>query len=247
MKAVVRDVPQSYPDLYSPKGISVDLNLAKTQHKEYVKALRWLGLTVDVLPADEKFPDCTFVEDCAVIHNDKALITNMGSDYRRGEIEEVKSYFKESHKIIEMKPPAKLEGGDVLVTDHFVYVGVSQVSNKESLHYLKNLFSGYEIVPIPVTKTLHLKTACSYIGRGILLICPDLISKNYFNKLKLISIPKDECYAANCIYVNNKIVVPLQAKKAISILENEGFDVRPIDISEFAKGEGSLTCLSIIY
>lgn len=247
MKAIVRNFPKSYQALYLPKGININLSLARKQHKEYIKSLKWLGLKVDVLPADEKLPDCVFVEDCAVVHNGKALITNIGSDYRKRETEAVKAYFEKSHDIIEMKPPAILEGGDVLVTEDNVYVGMSKVTNRKSIIYLKQLCDRKKIINIPVKKTLHLKTACSYIGNNTLLVCSELIPQTYFKKLRLILIPKEESYASNSIAINNKILVPMQAKKTIVMLQKEDFEVKPINISEFMKGEGSLTCLSIIY
>lgn len=246
-KAIVRRISDSYYKLYLPKGIRIDLNLAREQHSKYIEALKWLGLNVDAVPTDEKYPDCVFIEDTAVVHQNKVLITNMGSDYRRGEIEETKRYFQKTHKLLEMKPPAFLEGGDVLVIDNEVYVGISDRTNNLSLEYLKLIFDPYKIIPVPVTKTLHLKSACSYIGKDTILICEDLLETNLFNKFDKILIPKEESYACNCIALGNKVIIPEGANKTISMIKRKGFDVKPVQISEFMKGEGSLTCLSIIY
>ncbi len=246
-KAVVREIPNSYSELYLPKGIHINLDLARQQHNKYIEALQWLGLNVEVVPADEKYPDCVFVEDTAVVHNNSILITNMGSDYRRGEIEETKKYFQNTHKLFEMKPPALLEGGDVLIINDEVYVGISNVTNNSALEYLKLIFNSYKIIPVPVTKTLHLKSACSYIGKNCLLICEDLLKIDLLKKFDKILVPKEESYACNCIAIKNKVLVPEGAKKTISMIESKGFEVKTVSISEFIKGEGSLTCLSIIY
>ena len=246
-KAVVRKIPNSYPELYLPKGIHIDLDLAREQHDKYVKALQWLGLNVDVVPTDEKYPDCVFIEDTAVVHQNNVLITHIGSEYRRGEIEETKKHFQKTHKLLEMKSPAFLEGGDVLVIKDEVYVGVSNVTNNLALEYLKMIFDSYTIIPVPVTKTLHLKSACSYIGKNTLLICEDLLKTNLFNKFDKILVPKKESYACNCIVIKNKVLVPEDASKTISMIENKGFKIKTVPISEFIKGGGSLTCLSIIY
>ena len=246
-KVVVRKIPNSYPGLYLPKGIHIDLNLAREQHNQYIKALLWLGLNVEVVPADEKYPDCVFIEDTAVIHRNRALITHMGSKYRRGEIEETKKYFQKTHELFLMKSPALLESGDILVTKNEVYVGISNVTNNLALEYLKIIFDSYTIIPVPVTKTLHLKSACSYIGKNTILICEDLLKTNQFNQFDKILVPKEESYACNCIAFNNKVLVPEGAEKTISMIKNKGFKIKTVPISEFLKGEGSLTCLSIIY
>lgn len=246
-KAVVREIPNSYPGLYLPKGIHIDLDLAKQQHDIYIKALQWLGLAVDLIPPDEKYPDCVFIEDTAVVHQNKALITNLGSDYRREEIVEIKRYFRETHKLFEMKSPALLEGGDVLVADNEVYVGISNVTNDLALGYLKLIFNSHKFISVPVTKVLHLKSACSYIGKNTLLICEDLVKTDHFKRFDKILIPKEESYACNCIALNNKILVPEGAGKTIVMIKNKGFEIKTVPISEFMKGEGSLTCLSIIY
>lgn len=245
--AVVRKIPNSYPDLYFPKGIHIDLDLAKKQHEKYIKALQWLGLNVYVVPADEKYPDCVFIEDTAVVHRKNVLITNMGSDYRRGEIKETETFFKKNHTLFKMKPSSFLEGGDVLVTDNKVYVGISKVTNNIALKYLEKIFGSYEIIGVPVTKTLHLKSACSYIGKNTLLICDALLETNLFNKFEKILVPKEESYACNCVAVKDKVLVPEGASKTISMIKNKGFKTKTVPISEFMKGEGSLTCLSIIY
>ena len=246
-KAVVRKIPNSYPELYLPKGIHIDLDLAREQHDKYIKALQWLGLNVDVVSADEKYPDCVFIEDTAVVHQNNVLITHMGSEYRRGEIGETKKYFQKTHKLFEMKSPALLEGGDILVIKNEVYVGISNVTNNLALEYLKMIFDSYTIIPVPVTKTLHLKSACSYIDKNTILICEDLLKTNLFNKFDKILVPKEESYACNCIVIKNKVLVPEGASKTISMIENKGFKIKTVPISEFMKGEGSLTCLSIIY
>ena len=246
-KAVVRKIPNTYSELYLPQGIKIDLDLAREQHDKYIKALRWLGLNVDIVPADEKYPDCVFIEDTAVVHQNNVLITHMGSETRRGEIEETKKYFQKTHKLFKMKSPALLEGGDVLVIKKEVYVGISNVTNNLSLEYLRMVFDSYTIIPVLVTKTLHLKSACSYIGKNTLLICEDLLKTNLFNKFDKILVPKEESYACNCIAIKNKVLVPEGASKTISMIENKGFKIKTVAISEFTKVEGSLTCLSIIY
>lgn len=248
MKAVVRQVHDSYRDFYFHNGVTIDLDLARKQHESYVNALEWLGLSVDVLSSDSNYPDCVFIGDTAVVNNGKALITNLADDYRKGEVNSVREYFKKTHELLEMKPKSILEGGNVLVTDDKVYLGLSKQTNNSSKSYVKSLFAPKKVKSIPVTNTLHLKSACSYLGGNTLLTCPELISAlDCFEGMDMIFVDKDESFAVNCISLEKKVLVAEGAENLISFLKQDGFTVRTVPISEFIKGEGNLTCMSIIY
>ncbi len=247
MRALVRERPESYPDLYEPKGIDIDLELARHQHEEYIEDLRWLGYDIKTVPADETLPDCVFVEDPAIVHDGTALIVRMGTEWRIGEEDEVRSFFASTHDLIEMEPPATLEGGDVLVAEDCVYVGLSDRSNREALPYVERLFPERAVETIPVDHTWHLKTACSYLGDGTVLIAPGMIDTKRFSDLECVAVPEEEWFAANCIAEGDRVLVPAAAEKTIALLEDNGYTVRPVEVSEFRLGDGSLTCLSILY
>jgi len=133
------------------------------------------------------------------------------------------------------------------VTESRVFVGISKVSNVNSLEYLKAIFSDKEIVPVKVEKTIHLKTACSYAGNNIILLCPTYINSKIFKGYEIVEVPKNEFFAANCLAKNGKVVIPEKSNRALSTLEDKGFEVKTVDISEFILAEGSLTCLSILH
>ncbi len=217
------------------------------QHKAYVQALRRLGLTVTVLPAAEGFPDGYFVEDTAVVTLRLAVITNPGAKARRGEqdsIEPVLAGFKPTFRI---KPPATLEGGDVLMVENRFFVGISERTNVEGARaFGKRLQEqGYSWTAVPVGRGLHLKSSLNYLGQGRLLVTRDFADRAEIADFPKIVVPEGEEYAANTLWINGTLLVPAGFPKTLKKLEKLGLPMVELDVSEVRKMDGGLTCMSL--
>jgi len=224
--------------------------LAKEQHKKYCTILKKLGLKLIRIKADDRFPDCCFVEDTAIIIDDKAIISQIGTKTRRGEELEVKKVLENYKKVYEIKPPAKIEGGDVLKIDKKIYVGLSSRTNQFAIQQLSTILygDGYEIIPVKINNNIfHLKSACTYIGNGYIILALGYFDDKIFSEYNRIIINKKDKYSANCLAINGKVIIPKGYPKTKMLIEKEGFETIEIDMSEFKKGDGSLTCLSILF
>lgn len=243
-KAMVEGIT-SAPELGKP-----DYELALKQHDDYIKALKECGVQVTVLEADENYPDSCFVEDTAVITRKCAIISNPGAGTRTGEamlmLPTIQKFFTED-KIEYIKSPGTLEGGDVMmVGDHF-YVGRSARTNEEGIRQFIEILEKYGLTgsEVPLEFVLHLKTGVNYIENNNMLVCGEFIDKEDFKKYNHIIIPENESYAANCIWVNNKVIVPANFPTVQQRVRDAGYEVIIVDTSEYRKLDGGLSCLSL--
>ena len=223
---------------------------ALLQHSAYIEALKGCGVKVTLLEADDEYPDSCFVEDVAVVTENCAVITTPGAASRNGEtkgIIPVISNFYESGVIEYIKAPATLEGGDVMMAGDTFYVGKSARTNEEGIGQFTDILSkyGYKVIPVPLERVLHLKTGVNYIENNTLLVCGEFIDKKVFSDYKKIIIPESESYAANCIWVNSKVLVPAGYPITAKLIEQAGYEVVLVDTSEFRKIDGGLSCLSL--
>jgi dimethylargininase len=235
----------SAPELGKP-----DYELALKQHDAYIEALKYCGVKVTLLEADEEFPDSCFVEDVAVLSKKCAVITNPGAKSRNGEtkniIETIKKFYPED-KIEYIKHPGTLEGGDIMmVGDHF-YIGLSARTNQEGAEQLIKALNKHGLTGSVVTleKVLHLKTGLAYLENNNLLVAGEFVDKDEFKSFNKIMISEDESYSANCIWVNDKVIVPFGYEKAKKAVEEAGYEVVLVDTSEYRKLDGGLSCLSL--
>ncbi len=235
----------SCPELGKP-----DYEKALRQHDDYISALRECGVEVTVLPADERYPDSCFVEDPAVITRCCAIITNPGAPSRNGEKDEiigaVREFFAEEN-IEYIRAPGTLEGGDVMmVGDHF-YVGRSARTNAEGIRQFIAILEKHGLTgsEVPLKKVLHLKTGVNYIENGNMLVSGEFVDKSDFDKYNKITIPEEESYAANCIWVNGTVIVPEGYPAVEKAVRDAGYRVRLVDTSEYRKLDGGLSCLSL--
>jgi dimethylargininase len=225
---------------------------AAQQHHAYVRALEQAGLRVETLPTDETFYDCVFVEDTAVVWRQAVLIGAMGTRDRQGEQRAVTEWLARTHTVIDLPPGALLEGGDVMHTDEVTYVGLSARTNTAGTEALRDFMArvGRPVVVIPVTSALHLKTVATYLGNET-VIAADGIDLDRFKGLTVVKTAPGEAGAANCLRLANTLVVPSgypaseRALKAFAYAHHLRVEV--LDISEFEKGGGSLTCLSLLW
>jgi dimethylargininase len=252
--AVTREPSASYTkcNLEFNERRDIDVELARRQHRDYVNALRDCGMQVVVLPAVEAFPDGCFVEDTAVILDDAALITHMGAETRNGEQRHVAECLAQWCELFTMRPPATLEGGDVLKIDRTIFVGRSRRTNEAGIEALEELAKprGYHVHRVAVGQYLHLKTAVTYVGEDTLIVTQQM-EKNLRQVVdkrsyEIKTLPEGCEYAANTILVNGKVLVPAGYPKVLDYFRGRGVSYTEVQMSEFQKGEGGLTCLSII-
>jgi len=248
-KAIVR---KPCPNLVS--GITTadlgkpDYHKALLQHSRYTDALKDLGLEVTVLEADDRFPDSVFVEDVAVCKGKLGVITRPGAGSRRDEITLIKDVIRSNFEHIEsIKDPGTLEGGDVMMVGTTFYVGLSDRTNTLGIDQFRSIMRKYDysVIQVPLGDILHLKTGVSYIEHNTLLLTAKMNALDLFSSFKTIIVPDEEAYAANGIWINGTVLVPAGFPITKQKIEAAGYDVIEIEMTEFEKLDGGLSCLSL--
>ena len=227
----------------------IDYKLACAQHRAYVQCLKDLGCEVIMLPTEPDLPDSVFIEDAAIVLDELAIITRPGHETRRAETPSIEEALRPYRPIERIEAPATLDGGDVLIVDRTVYVGLSQRTNEAGLTALQRILAphGYTIRGLPIDACLHLKSACTYVGRRTLLINRQWVDGEAFAGLDLLDVHEDEPDAANALLVQDTLIYPAAYPKTRRRLEGWGFALETIDLSELAKAEGAVTCCSLIF
>jgi len=238
MIAITRDVSPSINscELTHLEAETIDVARAGLQHEKYRELLASLGLEVVSIPADPAYPDCVFIEDTAIVLDDLAVITRPGAPSRRGETRAVAEVLARYRRLVDIEAPATIDGGDVLVLDDRIYVGVSSRTNEAALAQLRDL-TRREVIPVNVHGCLHLKSAITRVSRDTLLVNREWIDAAPFAGWTLIDV--EEPFAANALLVGETVVYPDAFPKTRARLQG---DVRTIDVSELAKAEGGVTC-----
>lgn len=228
----------------------IDSGRAAAQHRAYREALEACGARVVVLPAIEDLPDSVFVEDTAVVLDELAVITRPGVESRRPEVEAVEPEVARLRPLLaRVEPPATLEGGDVLRAGRTLYVGLSPRTNASGVEALRAAVGphGYEVVAVELRGCLHLKTGCASLGDDAVLVNTDWIDPRTFDGLEVLRVPAEEPFAANALRVGQTLCVGAQFERTAHVLARRGYDVRAVDVSEFAKAEAGLTCMSLLF
>lgn len=224
--------------------------LALKQHDAYIQALNACGMEVSVLEAQEQYPDSCFVEDVALLTQRCAIITNPGAQSRNGErllaVEEIKKHYADDtvHRI---QAPGTLDGGDVMMVGDTFYVGESARTNAEGIRQLGQILAeyGYQCVPVQMDKMLHLKTGVNYLENNNLLVAGEFADNPLFDGFHKILVPEEEAYAANCVWINGTVIVPQGYPKVLAAVQELGYPTVTVDVSEFRKLDGGLSCLSL--
>jgi dimethylargininase len=229
--------------------VPIDVKKAIAQHKAYQDYLAELGARIIPLPAEPELPDAVFVEDTAVVLGEIAIITNMGAISRRPEVTSVADALGCYRPLKFLEEPATLDGGDVLRIDRTIFIGLSRRTNWEAIEQFRQLVDNYDyrVQPVKVRGCLHLKSACSYIGNNTILLHRPWIEPERLRGFDLLELAPDEPAAANALLFNDVVIMPASFPKTRSMLEDRGFRVRTVDISELQKAEAGLTCCSLIF
>jgi dimethylargininase len=249
--AITRAVPSSITrcQLTYLKREPIDLERAVAQHAAYAGLLRGLGLEVIELPADPDLPDSCFVEDVAVVLDELAVLAMPGAPSRRGEIPAVESALAHFRPLAHVRPPATLEGGDVLRVERTLFVGRSPRTNDTGIARLAALAEplGYQVVPVAVTGCLHLKSAVTALDHERVLANRAWIDTAPFRRFDVLEVAPEEPGAANVLRVQGLVIAhpgfPRTRERVVAL----GYDVHPLDISEFLKAEAALTCKSLLF
>jgi dimethylargininase len=227
----------------------IDVAKAIAQHKAYQDCLTELGVRVVSLPAEPDLPDAVFVEDVAVVVDEIAVIPVMGAPSRRPEARSLADALSRYRPIKFLVEPATLDGGDVLRIGRRVFAGLSQRTNGEAFSQLRDVLRAfdYQVQPVEVRSCLHLKSACSYIGNDTVLINRSWTDAERFCGFQLLEVPDEEPGAANALLIEDVVVIPASFPKTRAFLEERGFRVQTIDLSELQKAEAGVTCGSLVF
>jgi dimethylargininase len=251
-RAIVRPPADTFASGITTSGLGApDLTLALEQHEAYCRTLESLGLSLVRLPPDPCFPDSTFVEDTAVATTKGAILTRPGAPSRAGEVLAL-SYAlgRWFSPIDQIDPPGTLDGGDVCEAGSHFFIGVSQRTNAlgaaQLAEWLADRGFGASLIYIrDFPGILHLKTGLSWLGGRRLLAWGSIAKHEAFRGWEVIQVPDYEEYAANCIRVNDAVLVAQGFPATAELVRGLGYDVRALDVSEYRKMDGGLSCLSV--
>ena len=257
-RAVVREVSpnfdqalSSYFGTHTPDPVA-----ASGAHADYVAALREHGVTVDVLPGLSEHPDCTFVEDAAIVVDDAVVIPNMGHQSREGEQAVIQEVLGEHLEVMEMPQGATMDGGDAIFFDDRYLLGLSTRTNAAGIEFFQGVAEnrGFETMVFDVPEsTLHLTTVCSSPEPGVLVAAEGHMTPEQFAPLvddgvEILWVPNEESYAANVIgFKGGSVMISADFPETKRVLESAGYTTRSVDMKHIRAADGSLTCCSIFY
>jgi dimethylargininase len=247
--AIVRKpCPEMIEGLSSASLGKPDFLKAMEQHSQYVHALRSCGLEVMVLEADSQFPDSVFVEDVALCTSECAIVTNPGAQSRNGEKIKIRPVLESFYTQVEsIEPPGSLDAGDVMMVGKHFYIGISQRTNTQGAEQLIEILERYGMTgsTVPLKQMLHLKSGLSYLEQNKLLISGEFMNHPAFEDFQKIEVDPGEAYAANSLWVNSTVLVPTGFPRTLAKIKQAGYSTLTLDVSEFRKLDGGLSCLSL--
>jgi dimethylargininase len=225
------------------------------QHARYCEALRECGLELTVLDPDLRHPDSTFVEDAAILTPHAAIFTRPGASSREGEVASIRPVVERFYsRTFLIEPPAAVDGGDICEAEDHFFIGLSHRTNEEgarqlSAHLNAIDYSASTIDVRSMTTILHLKSGISYIGDNTLVVMEEMVDnprfKSDFDRFHLLRVTPRESYAANCVRVNRRVLIAQGFPHLQGELIARGFSPLALNMSEFQKMDGGLSCLSL--
>jgi dimethylargininase len=237
-----------------PEGISsaslgaVDYDKAIAQHLAYVAALRTLGLDVIALPADNQYPDSTFVEDVALCTPQFAVVTNPGAASRNGEKQSMRRVLSELFEQVDcIESPGTVDAGDILMVGSHFYIGLSGRTNVAGADQMISILErhGRTASKVAISTMLHLKSGVSYLEDNHLLVVSEQVDHEAFRDFDRIEVEPTEQYAANSLWINGTVLVPEGFPETRARIASLGYPTIALEMSEFQKLDGGLSCLSL--
>ena len=247
-KAIVRRSGKSFANGITTSNLGrPDFSKALEQHAAYCDALIRCGVELTVLDADERYPDGCFVEDTAVVNSRVKVISRPGAATRRGEEEAITRVLAGSGPVESITAPGTLEGGDVLRAENHYFIGISERTNAEGAGQLAAILTthGFTTSLIRVEAGLHLKSDIAYLVNGNFISTP--VFSHVAHPAHTFIPGPDEYYSANCLRVNDHLLIAKGFPKSKMKILELGYNIIELDMSEFRKMDGGLTCLSLLF
>jgi dimethylargininase len=253
-RAIVRPPAPNFSEGLTTSGLGAPLyERAVRQHEAYCAALEQCGLSLTRLDVDPDYPDSTFVEDAAVLTEKCAVLTRPGARSRRGEVPVIRAALEDffpASVIHTIQAPGTLDGGDVCEADDSFFIGISERTNEAGAQQLAEILAlcGYSSRLVDIRNTpglLHLKSGLAYLGANRLVVTGSLAARPGFSKYDLVPVNLGEEYAANCVHINDRVLVASGFPVLERTLRQLGYRITILEVSEFQKMDGGLSCLSL--
>ena len=248
IRGIVRPPSRSFKNCLSehPLHHTLDVDLALHQHKEYCQTLRNLGVDLIELELDDKHPDSCFVEDTVVVYGKRAIITRMAMESRRGESSGIESVLSEFKQIRHIEAPGTLEGGDVIHLPDSLICGITKRTNTEGASQMAQwLKAPVHLIEDP--SIMHIKSHITYLGSNTIIVNPRYVDDPVLDSFSKIVLPIEESHSANTLTVNGVVILSARHNQSSRLVKDSGFEVVQLNMSEFEKCDGALTCLSVIF
>jgi dimethylargininase len=248
--AITRGVSSALGDceLTCQTRVPIDVDVARTQHAAYERALVAAGYRVERLDTDADMPDSVFVEDMAIVFDEVAILTAPGAAARRQEMPAIAAALAAYRPLRKIEPPATVDGGDVLVVGRDVFVGCSTRTNAAAVTQMRAILEpfGYRVVRTQVRECLHLKSAVTALDEERLLVNPAWIDRAAFERFACVEVAPEEPSAANVLRLADRVIAAQAFPRTAERIAAIGLRVELVDASELAKAEGAVTCCSLI-
>jgi dimethylargininase len=253
-RAIVRPPSLNFSDGLTTVSLGLPVyEIALKQHAAYCIALEDCGLTVTTLEADPRYPDSTFVEDTAVLTESGAMLMRPGAPSRQGEVQSIgevlRSLLPAAH-LQNIQAPGTVDGGDICEAGNHFFIGISQRTNQAGAEQLAAwlALSGFTSSFIDIreeTSLLHLKSGLAYLGENRLVVTEAFAQREEFAGYEHVPVRSTEEYGANCVRINDYVLIPSGCVKLRDSLERSGYRTIALEMSEFQKMDGGLSCLSL--
>ncbi len=251
-RAIVRKPAPNFAEGLTTQNLGTpSYDKALEQHEAYCAALRQCGLELIELPTDAAYPDSTFVEDTAILTPNCAILTRPGAPSRQGEVDSVRDVLIHYYsRLYAIQPPGTLDGGDICEAGRHFFIGISQRTNEAGALQLAEILAGEgytsELIDIRHTPgILHLKSGIAYLGEKRVAVIQALADHPAFREYELLRLPPDEEYAANCVRVNEYVLMAAGYPHFQKMLDEAGYQLIVLEMSEYQKMDGGLSCLSL--
>ena len=251
-RAIVRRPAPSITDgLRTTDQGTPEYERAAVQHDAYCAALERCGVELTRLPSIGDYPDSTFVEDTAILTSGCAILTRPGAPSRVGEVGLIAPDLKASFRAVEsIDEPGTMDGGDICEAENHFFIGISERTNEAGARQLSRVLNklGHDSTFIDIrgiTRLLHLKSGLAYLGDNRLVVTNSLANLKEFAGYELVHVAEGEDYAANCVRINDEVLIARGFPIFAATLASLDYKTTELDMSEFQKLDGGLSCLSL--
>lgn len=251
-RAIVRPPASNFAEGLTTAGLGApDHHRALEQHAAYCAALEQCGLALTTLEPDPDYPDGTFVEDTAILTERCAVLARPGAPSRAGEVTTIKDRLADFYpSLFSINAPGTLDGGDVCEAGEHFFIGISERTKEAGARQLAESLAKFAYTATyvdirSVKQILHLKSGLSFLGGKRLAVIQALADRAEFDGYDLVRVPGEEEYAANCVRINDKVLVATGYPNFAGKLVELRYQMIALDMSEFRKMDGGLSCLSL--